>query len=305
MAATIKNSRFRSLAALFLSLAAVAPAQAQDNWGASAPKRNGKYAEVNGIRLYYEVTGTGKPLVLLHGGLGAIEMFGPNLNILGQGRQLIAVDLQGHGRTADIDRPFSLQSMADDIAALLKHLNIPRADLMGYSLGGAVAMQAAVRHPQLVDRLILVSTMVRTNAYHAEIRAQQGQVNAAAAEFMKETPMYKLYTSIAPRPQDFPRLLDKIGAFMKNDLDLTNEFKKITAPTLIVAGDSDIFPPSHAVEMFALLGGGLKDAGWDGSGLPKSQLSIIPGASHYNIFSDTRVAGIANAFLARPAASDN
>src|SRR5207237_596147 len=142
----------------------------------------GRTAEVNGIKLYYEIRGSGRPLVLLHGGLGAIEMFGPNLAALARGRQVIAVDLQGHGRTADVDRPLSTATMADDVAALLKYLKIERADIMGYSLGGGVALQTAIRHPEVVNKLVLVSTLVRRNAFYPEILGMQGQVNAKAAE---------------------------------------------------------------------------------------------------------------------------
>ena len=191
--------------------------------GAWGGKTNGAghYADVNGIRLYYETHGKGRPLVLLHGGLGAIEMFGPNLPTLARGRQLIAVDLQGHGRTADIDRPLSVELMADDIAALIKHLGIDSADVMGYSLGGGVALQTAIRHPEVVRKLVVVSTPFRRNGFYPDILAQQAQVTAAAAEQMKQTPMYQLYASIAPRPDDWPRLLGKIGDAMKVDFDFS------------------------------------------------------------------------------------
>lgn len=246
--------------------------------------RPGKYAEVNGIRLYYEIHGAGRPLVLLHGGLGAIEMFGPNLPALAKGRQVIAVDLQGHGRTADIDRPINVELMAGDIAGLIRHLKLERADVMGYSLGGGVALQLGIQHPELVDRLVLVSTVFRRSGYYPDILRQQGQVTAAAAEALKPTPMYQLYSRIAPRVEDWPRLLDKLGQAMQRDFDYSEEIRRITAPTLVVAGDADIFPPSHAVELFGLLGGGQRDPGWDGSGRPKSQLAILPGLTHYNIF---------------------
>src|SRR3989454_11513226 len=167
-------------------------------WG-SETKGAGQYADVNGINLYYETHGTGRPLILLHGGLGATSMFGPNLPALAKGRQVVAVDLQGHGRTADIDRPLSTELMADDIAALIKHLKLERPDLMGYSLGGGVALLTAIRHPELVGRLVVVSTPFRRSAFYPEILGQQGQVGAAAAEAMKQTPMYQLYASIAPR----------------------------------------------------------------------------------------------------------
>lgn len=263
-------------------------------------KTIGDYAEVNGIRLYYEIHGEGQPLVLLHGGLGAIEMFGWNLPALAAKRQVIAADLQGHGRTADIDRPLSVEYMADDIAALLRHLGVERADVLGYSLGGGVAVQLAVRYPELVNKLVVVSAVFRRDGFYPEILAQQAQVHAAAAEFMKQTPMYELYSAVAPRKQDFPRLLDKIGEAMKQPFDFTEQIRGITAPTLVVAGDCDICPPSHVVEMFSLLGGGQRDGGWDGSGRPKSRLAILPGLTHYTIFSDEALASTALRFLDDP-----
>jgi pimeloyl-ACP methyl ester carboxylesterase len=281
-------------------LAASAAAHAQAGpWGAGAGngKGLGRYADVNGITLYYEIHGAGRPLVLLHGGLGAIEMFGTNLPALAKGRQVIAVDLQGHGRTADIDRPLSVELMADDIAALLKHLGIERSDIMGYSLGGGVALQTAIRHPEVVGKLVVVSTPFRRSAFYPGILAQQGQLTAATAEAMKQTPMYQLYRSLAPRPEDWARLLGKIGEAMKQDFDFSKQISGITATTLIVAGDADIFPPAHAVELFGLLGGGQRDGGWDGSGRPKSRLAILPGLTHYTIFSAPALAATVIPFL--------
>jgi pimeloyl-ACP methyl ester carboxylesterase len=273
---------------------------AQGAWGG---KTNGlgHYADLNGIKLYFETIGTGRPLILLHGGLGAIEMFGPNLPALAKRRQVIAVDLQGHGRTADIDRPLSVELMADDIAALIKHLKLDRPDLMGYSLGGGVALQTAIKHPELVGKLVIVSTPIKRNAFYPDILAQQAQVNAAAAETMKQTPMYKLYASIAPKVADFPRLLEKIGETMKKDFDFSREVAGIKATTLVVAGDADIFPPAHAVEVFGLLGGGKRDGGWDGSGRPNSRLAILPGLTHYTIFSAPVLASTVIPFLDEPA----
>ena len=271
--------------------------KAQGAWGS---KGVGQYADVNGIRLYYETHGTGRPLILLHGGLGAIEMFGPNLPALARGRQVIAVDLQGHGRTADVDRPLSTELMAGDIAALIKHLKLERPDLMGYSLGGGVALLTAIRHPELVGRLVVVSTPFRRSAFYPEILGQQGQVGAAAAEAMKQTPMYQLYASIAPRPEDWPRLLDKLGEAMKKDFDFSKEIARIRATTLVVAADADIFPPAHAVELFGLLGGGKRDGGWDGSGRPNSRLAILPGLTHYNIGSAPALSSTVIPFLDEP-----
>jgi pimeloyl-ACP methyl ester carboxylesterase len=272
--------------------------------GPGTQKGAGSYANVNGIRLYYQIHGKGRPLILLHGGLGAIEMFGPNLAELARSRQVIAVDLQGHGRTADIDRPLSVELMADDIAALIKHLRLERPDIMGYSLGGGVALQTAIRHPEVVGKLVVVSTPFRRNGFYPEILTQQAQVGPAAAEAMKQTPMYQLYASIAPRPEDWPKLLGKIGEAMKKDFDFSKEIAGIKATTLIVAGDADIFPPAHAVEMFGLLGGGQRDGGWDGSGRPKSRLAILPGLTHYTIFNALALAATVIPFLDEPAAKD-
>lgn len=295
---------FRSSAtALAAAVVFSAPSQAQGTvWGTgSGPRKTGHYADVNGIQLYYEVAGTGRPLILLHGGLGAIEMFGANLPALAKGRQVIAVDLQAHGRTADIDRPLSPELMAEDIAALIGHLELERPDVMGYSLGGFVALNLAARHPDLVGRLVLVSTPFRRDGFYPEILAMQEQVNAAAADGMKQTPMHQLYASVAPRPEDWPRLLDKIGAAMKKPYDYTEQVRRIGATTLVVAGDADIFPPAHAVELFGLLGGGQRDGGWDGSGRPKSRLAILPGLTHYTIFADPKLAETVIPFLDEPA----
>jgi pimeloyl-ACP methyl ester carboxylesterase len=269
---------------------------ASNPWGGK--QGPGKYADVNGIKLYYESHGSGRPLILLHGGLGAGSMFGANIPALAKHHQVILVDLQGHGRTADIDRPLDPALMADDIAALIKHLRLERPDIMGYSLGGGVAIYIAIKYPELIGKLVAVSALIRRDAFYPEILQQQGQVTAAAAPVLKETPMYQLYNAIAPRPEDFPKLLDKMGAAMKKDFDLSKEFANIKATTLIVAADGDIFPPSHAVEMYGLLGGGKRDSGWDDSLRPKNvELAIIPGRTHYNLFADTALAAVVLPFL--------
>ena len=259
----------------------------------------GSYADVNGINLYYEIYGTGTPLVLLHGGLGSGEMFGPVVDVLAEKYQVILPDLQGHGRTADVDRPLDVRTMADDIAALIEHLGFDRADVAGYSLGGGVALQVAIRHPEKVGKLVSASAHIRRDAIYPDMLAQQGQVGAAAAEFMKETPMYELYQRVAPRPEDFPRLLDKIGASMAQDFDFTEEVRGLRVPTQIVAADADMAPPSHYVEVFALLGGGLRDGGWMGEGRPDGghALAILPGLTHYNLFMSPLFSAATLAFL--------
>jgi pimeloyl-ACP methyl ester carboxylesterase len=262
----------------------------------------GDYAEVNGINLYYETHGAGRPMILLHGGLMSGEMFGPILPSLAERHQVIAVDLQGHGRTADIDRPIDIRLMADDIAALIDHLGLEKPDIVGYSLGGGVALFTAMKYPEKVGKLVSASAHVRRDAIPPEMLAQQAQVNAAAAEFLKDTPMYQHYQRVAPHPDDFPRLLDKIGESMSKDFDVSEEIRTLKVPTLIVAADADMAPPSHYVEIFKLLDGGLRDGGWMGEGRPEGghALAVLPGLTHYNLGTSPLFAAVILDFLNGP-----
>ena len=268
------------------------------DWSSDA-MGHGQYAEVNGINLYYETHGSGQPMILLHGGLGSGEMFGPVLPALAANHLVIVVDLQGHGRTADIDRPIDVRLMADDIAALIDHLGLDRPDLVGYSLGGGVALHTAAKYPAKVGRLVVASANIRPEAIYPEMREQQAQVGAAAAEFLKDTPMYQLYQRVAPRPEDFPALLDKIGALMAQPFDFTDEVRGLQVPTLVVCADADMAPPSHYVEIFSLLDGGARDGGWMGEGRPKGghALAILPGLTHYNVSGSPLFAATTLAFL--------
>jgi pimeloyl-ACP methyl ester carboxylesterase len=243
------------------------------------------YAPVNGLQLYYEIHGAGRPLILLHGGLGATEMFAGMLPLLAANRQLIAADLHAHGRTADIDRPLTCQAMADDIAALMKHLGIAQADALGYSLGAGVALRTAIQHPSLIGKLVVVSTTFRRDGWYPEVLAAMAQMGARLAEMMKPSPIYQMYTRIAPRPADWPLLLDKIGDLLRQDYDWSAEVAAIKAPAMLVFADADAIRPEHMVQFFKLLGGGQKDAGWDGSGMSNARLAILPGLTHYNILS--------------------
>jgi pimeloyl-ACP methyl ester carboxylesterase len=272
------------------------------DWSSEA-MGNGEYADVNGINLYYETHGAGRPMVLLHGGLGSGEMFGPVLPALAANHQVIVVDLQGHGRTADIDRPLDHRLMADDIAALIDDLGLNRPDLVGYSLGGGVALHTAAKYPTKVGRLVVASANIRPDAIYPEMREQQAQVGAAAAEFMKDTPMYQLYQRVAPRPEDFPVLLDKIGASLAEPFDYADEVRGLQVPTLVVCADADMAPPSHYVEIFGLLDGGVRDGGWMGEGRPKGghALAILPGLTHYNVAGSPLFAAATLAFLDAPA----
>lgn len=276
------------------TLAFAHPGQAGDS--------NSGYAAVNGLKIYYEIHGTGEPLILLHGGLGSTGMFDVILPQLSQNHRVIAVDLQAHGRTADIDRPLSYESMADDIAGLIKQLGIGKTDVMGYSLGAGVALRTAIQHPGAVRKLVVVSLPCKKSGWYPEVVAAMAQVSSAAAEPMKQSPIYTTYSRIAPQPAAWPVLLDKIGALIKKDYDWSKEVAAIKAPTLLVFGDADAVRPAHIVEFFELLGGGKKDAGWDGSGMSNARLAILPGQTHYNIYSSPALAAAVVPFLDAPIA---
>jgi pimeloyl-ACP methyl ester carboxylesterase len=238
---------------------------------------------VNGLELWYEVHGTGKPLILLHGGFGSVEMFGPNRAALAAGRQVIAVDLQSHGHSPPVDRPMRFETMADDIAALIRALGLEKADVMGFSLGGGVALRTAIQHPDVVDRLILVSTPFKRSGWHPEMVAGMTSMGPEVAEPMKQTPMYEDYRRIAPKVDDWPILVSQLTELLHQDYDWAPEVGQLSMPVMIVAGDADGLPPRHAVEFFELLGGGQRDAVWDRSGMTQHRLAILPGVTHYDI----------------------
>lgn len=246
-------------------------------------ENKGSYAPINSLNLYYEIHGTGEPLILLHGGVGTSSMFGDNLAKLAESRQVIAVDLQAHGRTADIGRPLRYELMADDIAKLISHLGLEKANVMGYSLGGGTALRLAIQYPELVNKLVLVSVTMRRSAMFPEVLAASAAVNGEAAEMMKPSPVYQEYARIAPDPDNFPTLLDKIGDLLAQDYDWSEEVAMLAMPVMLVYGDADSMPPSHAAEFFGLLGGGKADGGWDGSNMPQSRLAILPATTHYDI----------------------
>jgi pimeloyl-ACP methyl ester carboxylesterase len=275
---------FVTVAASFAAQTIVQAAQEKPAMQTATPKpvKSG-YATVNGLNYYYAVYGKGEPLVLLHGGLGQIEMFGPNLTRLAQSRQVIGVDLQGHGRTALGDRELSLVDMGNDMADVLKKLGYDKVDVVGYSMGGGVAFQFAAQHPAMVRRLVLVSTPFSQDGFYPEMLPQQAALGAAMAGQMKETPMYKSYAAIAPHPEEFPKLLDAMGAYMRKSYDWSADVKKLTMPVMLIYGDSDMFRPEHEVKFYQLLGGGLKDAGWQREHMSQNRLAILPNLTHYEM----------------------
>lgn len=278
---------------LAMAALAAAPAAAR----AAEPAIRSGHAEAGGISYYYEVQGQGEPLLLLHGGLGSIDMFRPLLPALAAKRQVIAVDLQGHGRTPLGDRPIDLVAMGADMATILRQLGVEKVDVLGYSLGGGVAFQLAVQHPEVVRRLALVSTGYAQDGFYPEMLPQQVAVGAGMAEMMKNTPMYTSYVAVAPKPEDFPRLLDAMGALMKKPYDFSADVPKLTMPVMLVYGDSDMYRPEHEVKFYQLLGGGLRDAGWQREHMSQNRLAILPGATHYDIFLSPQLPATVMPFL--------
>jgi len=224
-------------------------------------------------------------------------MFKPILPAFTEHRQVIAIDLQGHGRTELGSRKISLVDLGDDIASVLKQIGYPKVDVIGYSFGGGVAFRLAVQHPEMVGRLAIVSAGFASDGFYPEMREQQKQVGASMAEQMKETPMYKSYVAVAPKPQDFPRLLQAMGDLMREPFDYSADVKKLTMPTMLIFGDSDMYRPEHVVEFYKLLGGGLRDAGWNRETMSKNRLAIIPDQTHYDIFFSPKLVATALPFL--------
>lgn len=239
------------------------------------------YAPVNGLEMYYEVHGpaTARPVVLLHGAFSATETsFGAILPGLGKTHQVISIEQQAHGRTADIDRPLSIPGMAKDTGALLDHLGIKEADVLGYSMGAGVAFELAIERPDLVRKLILVSLTYNKAGFHPGLMDGMGSMKP---EQMAGSPWHEEYLRTAPRPEDFPKLFEKVMELNRNIPDWpADAVSSIKSPTLIVIGDSDIVRPEHAVEMLRLRGGGVVG---DWVGIPASQLAILPGTAHSTI----------------------
>jgi pimeloyl-ACP methyl ester carboxylesterase len=245
---------------------------------ANTPAQTG-YAPVNGLNMYFEIHGAGQPLVLLHGAFSAIgTSFGAVLPDLAKTRQVIAFELQAHGHTADIDRPLSMEQMADDTAAALQHLGIEKADFFGYSMGAGIALQIAIRHPEMVRKLVLASVAYTSSGLHPGLMEGLADMKP---EMMFGSPWHEEYMRIAPNPNDFATLFTKKTQMDRGIQDLPAEaIRAIKAPSLLIIGDSDIIRPEHAVEMFRLLGGGV--AG-DLAGLPNAQLAILPGTTHVTV----------------------
>ena len=302
------------VAAAGMSLAARGEGLAQSDAATPLPGEEGDemtdaavetgYAPVNGLDMYYEIHGEGGvPLLVIHGAFGNTGLFGGELvPALAETRQVIVMDQQAHGRTADIDRPLSVAQMADDTAALIDFLGLEQVDVFGYSMGGGIAFQLAVRHPELVRKLVIASVYTSGAGVYPEIVAGIGDISPEA---FAGSPMETSYFAVAPNPDDWPVLIEKIKA-LGSDAEAYSlppeQIQGIEAPVLYIIGDSDIVRPEHAVEVFRLLGGGVPG---DLTGLPKSQLAILPGTTHIGVmFQTDLLLGMIVPFLDAPMSED-
>jgi len=260
---------------LAIGVTAVAPAVGQTA---------GRYASVKGLKMYYEIHGTGPPLLLLHGAFLTIGAWGKIVPELARSRQVIAVELQGHGHTADADRPLTFPQMAEDVAALLREINVERTDVYGYSMGGTVALALAARHPGLVRRLIVHGSIYNKEGWEPEAYKQFG---ALPPDFAPR-PLKDPYDSVAPDPKRWPVLVAKVKELESSFAGLPDsDLKAITAETLVVMGDREGLRPEQAVAMYRLI--------------PKAQLAILPGADHFLLFTRPDVVlGLITPFLDAP-----
>lgn len=254
-------------------------------------------ATVNGIDIHYEIRGEGSPLVLLHGGVNPAEMFGPTLTEMAKTHRVVAIQLRGHGLSGDTDAPWTYEQMGDDVAGLLAQIGIGKADFMGYSMGAGVAVQTAIRHPELVGRLVLVSPTIATSGEYPEIRAAFDALPGMAAAIgqnLAQSPLATLYPD-----RDWETVMRKTGEMNQAEHEWSEGFAKIAGPVLTIFADADSIRPESIALWYGLRGGGQRDAGMDGSGRSASQLAILPNTTHYNILGAPELVLYAERFLAQ------
>ncbi len=253
---------------LALALAIAAPAFAD-----TAPV--GNRVKVNGMQMYFEVSGQGDPLVVLHGAYMNIPSMGEIIPSLAKTHTVYALEFQGHGRTTDIDRPITGPNLADDVAAFMAAVDLPKADVFGYSLGAAAALQLAIRHPEKVDKLIVASVAYSSEGWQPAFVEFIPQMTV---EMFTSMPFAQEYKTLAANPDGFPALVEKLIALESEPVDWEADVKALQTPVLIITGDADVVTLEHSVALFRLLGGG--GMGDMGAPLPASRLAVLPATSH-------------------------
>ena len=279
------------VAAAFAVFAHAATAEGQT---VRTPASKG-YAKVDGVELYYEIHGDGPPLILLHGGVDPSEMFDATLAEMARTHKVVALHARGHGFSKDSSQPWSFERFADDVAAVMGQLGIERASVMGYSSGALVALQTASRHPQLVDRLIVISTAFRSDGLYPEVIEAFAQMPSAApviAADVSRSPLASRYPSV-----NWETMFRKTGELANRRYDWSDAVAGIRAPTLLIFADADMMRPEHVVEFYKLLGGGQRDAGFDGSLRSQNRLAIIPNTTHRTLIGSAAITQFATEFL--------
>jgi pimeloyl-ACP methyl ester carboxylesterase len=272
--------------AILTGFAVGLPANAQNGDSTMSTPTMSGYVPVTGGEVWYAAYGSGKPLVLLHGGLMTITDFGPVLAKFAETREVIAVEAQGHGHTGPLDRQMSFDAMAEDVATVIRSLGHDAVDVVGYSMGGTIGLRLALAHPELVDRLVIASAPFAYAGWHDYNQQGMRSIDASMAEAMQGTPLYESFAAVNPDPSaNFPKLLDQMGGYMGLDYDYAAEIPNLSVPT------------SHVAQFFELLGGGLQDTLWDGSGMNQNRLAILPGVTHYTMMTEPRMAEAALEFV--------
>src|SRR5437867_5967878 len=259
------------IAVIMLSAATVAAAQA-----------TGHRVQVNGMRMYYEVSGAGEPLIVLHGAYMNIPTMGAIIPELAKTHRVYALELQGHGRTTDIDRPITYPNLADDVAAFMDAVGLQKADVFGYSMGAMTGLQLAIRHPEKVNKLVFGSGAYDAEGWQPEFKAFIPQMTV---EMFARMPFAKEYPKLAANPAGFPELARKVIALEKEPMAWGEDVKALKTPVLIIAGDADGAALEHSVAMFRLLAGGAM--GDMGKPLPASRLAVLPATSHTAVITQT------------------
>jgi pimeloyl-ACP methyl ester carboxylesterase len=285
----------------FFTVAALTLAVATPLIGEAAETK-GYAPAAEGLGVYYEVIGKGEPIVVMAGGFGDITSMAQTIGPLSRERQVIGIELEGHGHTALRKTPMSHERNGDDVAAVLRHLKITRADVAGYSHGGDAAIRMAIQHPQMVRNLIVISTAAARDGWYPEVLEGMEAVSGAQAEQMKKSPLYlQWYAPVAPHPEQFALLADRMGELMRKDYDWRPEIAKLRVPALLLFADHDAVSMRHIAEFFALFDGGVRDAGWEGTPrLARARLAIVPGYTHYNFGMGPDIARVIEAYLDQP-----
>jgi pimeloyl-ACP methyl ester carboxylesterase len=247
----------------------------QAGFGQTKSTAAGSYTEVNGMKMYYEVYGKGDPLIVLHGAYMNIPSMGEIIPKLAENHNVYAIEMQGHGRTNDIDRPITYQNLADDVASFMDAVGIKKADLFGYSMGAAAGLQFAIRHPEKTGKLIAASGGYDFEGWQPEFKEFIPQMTV---DMFLQMPFAEEYRKLAPDPDGFPALVEKLIALEKEPMAWEDEVRALKIPVLIITGDADVATLEHSVAMFRLLGGGVM--GDMGKPLPASRLAVLPATSH-------------------------